>query len=237
MKTLRIAAAAGALVALAAVGLYAMRNRPAPAVDFADALTGPASPQLTIPFDSFALTPNGLLRARSVTARGFGNDRLFVKTVSGRYLSRDFVFEVDLTIPADTQDLAFVGFGRGDANPSFNSEPGGAFLFRIHNLPGQNKVDVAASLPPAAARQTGAGPQVHARLEELGHYIAGTRTTFRIERAGNNVTLSMSGASVTSRTFELSQFPGLFDEDEAYLFFGNSAEGTIFSNVRVRPRG
>jgi hypothetical protein len=237
VKALRIALPAGILVALAAIGLYAMRDRPAPAVDFFDPLTGPSSPQLTIPFDSFALTPNGLLRARAVTARGFGNDRPSARTVSADYLSRDFVFEIDVMVPMDTHDLAYVGFGRGDANPSFNHEPAGAFLFRIHSMPGQNRVDVAASRPSGSPRQTEAGPDVYARIEELGRYIAGSKTTFRIERAGNNVTLSMPATPDTSRTFELTEFPGLFREDEAYLFFGNSAEGTIFSNVRVRPRG
>lgn len=237
MKAVRIAIPAAILIALGVIGLYAMRTRSAPPVDFTDALTGPASPQFAIPFDSFAFTPDGLLRARSVTARDFGNDRHSVKTVSNRYRSRDFVFEVDVMIPQDTHDLAYVGFGLGDANPAFNNEPAGAFLFRIHNLPGQNRVDVAVSRPPTAARQTDAGPQVYVRIEELGRYTAATKTTFRIERAGNNVTLSMPAAAGAGRTFELSQFPGLFDEDEAFLFFGNSAEGTVFSNVRVRPRG
>ena len=236
MKALRTAVPVVIIAALGAFGLYAMRNRSAPPVDFTDALTGPASPQLTIPFDSFALTPNGLVRARSVTARGFGNDRPTVKTVSGRYLARDFVFEVDVTIPPDTQDLAYVGFGLGDANPAFNNEPAGALLFRIHSLPNQNRIDLAASMPPTAARQTDAGPRVYARIEELGRYMAGRKTTFRIERAGNTVVMSVPATPGASRTLELSQFPGLFAENEAYLFFGNSAEGTIFSNVRVRPR-
>lgn len=237
MKALRIALPAAILIALAAIGLYAMRDRPAPPVDFNDPLTGPASPQLTIPFEWFALTPDGLLRARSVTAREFGNDRHAVKTISGGYLSRDFVFEVDVTIPPSTQDLAYVGFGLGDENPAFNNEPAGAFLFRIHSLPAVNRVDVAASMPPSTRRQSDVGPAVYMRIEEVGRYIAGTKTTFRIEKAGSTVVMSMPGTPGASRSLELSQFPGLFGEDEAYLFFGNSAEGTLFSNVRVRPRG
>lgn len=237
MKALRIALPAGILIGLAVIGLYAMRDRPAPAVDFSDPLTGPVSPHLAIPFDSFALTPEGLLRTRAATSRQFGNDRPSVKTLSSRYLSRDFVFEIDVMVPTDTQDLAYVGFGLGAPNPAFNDEPAGAFLFRIHSMPGQDRVDVAASLRPGQPRQTEAGPSVYARLEELGRYTAGTKTTFRIERAGSNVTLSMDGAAGGSRTFDTSQFPELFGEDEAYLFFGNSAEGTIFSNMRVRPRG
>lgn len=205
-------------------------------IDFADDLRGPVSPNLTIPFGAYALTPEGLLRSKAVTGSSFGNDRIVVKTVSGGYGSRDFVFEIDVTIPAKTEDLAYVGFGLGDPNPAYNSEPAGAFQFRIHNLPGLNRVDASASLPPTD-RPAEAGPGVHAELKAIGIYQPGSTTTFRIERGGNRVTLSMPGREGASHVFDGSLQPTLFGEGEGFLFFGNSSEGTVFSNVRVRPRG
>ena len=75
------------------------------------------------------------------------------------------------------------------------------------------------------------------RHEVIGVYVPDEATTFRIERAGSQVTLSMPAAEGASLTFELESVPAVVDRDRAYLFFGNSAVGTIFSNVRVRPRG
>lgn len=225
------------LLAAGAFALYAMRPDAAlPPIDFTDDLKGPASPHLTIPFEAYSLTPEGLRRSKAATGRTFGNDRVMVRTKSSEYLTRDFVLEVDLTIPRDTEDLAYVGFGLGDPNPAYNAEPAGAFQFRIHSLPGMNRVDASASLP-SSNLPAGAGPKIHASLVPIGSYIAGTTTTFRIERAGNRVTLSMLGNETASHTFDMSLLPALFGEGEGYLFFGNSAEGTIFSNVRVRPRG
>jgi hypothetical protein len=229
---------AGALVLVAGtIALYSMRPGPeASAVDFTDDLKGPAAPRLDIPFDAYALTPDGLLRAKSVTGRDFGNDRPMVRSVSGAYASRDFVFEVDVRIPAEIQDLAYVGFGRGDPNPAYYNEPASAYLFRIHNGVGANAINAAASRP-ATARQTEAGPVVYAAFQTIATYVSGSTTTFRIERHGNRVTLSLPAAPDASHTFDMSLLPGLFGEGEGFLFLGNSTEGTVFSNLRVRPRG
>lgn len=218
------------LLALVAIGIYSARPEPAPPVDFSDDLTGPASPHLTIPFDAYALTPKGLLRTDSVT----DPDRPMVKTVSGAYLSRDFIFEIDVTIPRTTHDIAFVGVGLGEPNPAYHMEPAGAFMFRIHNIRGVDTVYAAAALPPSPPSATG---PLHARQEMIGTYVPDETTTFRIQRADNRVTLSMPATEGASHTFELESFPAVVDRNRAYLFFGNSAVGTIFSNVRVRPRG
>jgi hypothetical protein len=234
---LRISALVLVVAAVIGLSVYGTRRTHiAPPVDFVDDLTGPATPALVIPFNAYALTPEGLIRTQAATGRIFGNHRPMVKTASGEYLSRDFVFEVDVTIPAETQDLAYVGFGRGDPNPAYNDEPAGAFLFRIHNLPGLNRVDAAASLP-SSERPTEAGAKVHAALTAIGQYVPASRTTFRIERAGSKVTLSMPATPGASHTFDMTALPHMFGAADGYLFFGNSAEGTIFSNVRVRPRG
>lgn len=212
------------------------RSERAPAVDFTDSLTGPASPNLVIPFEAYTLTPEGLRRSRSDPDAGSGRERPMVKTRSGEYLSREFVFEIDVTIPAGTEDIAFVGFGLGEPNPTYYMEPAGAFMFRIHGLRDADGVDVAAALPPRPQRAGGGSP-VHARLQNIGTYPSGATTTFRIEHVDNQVTLSMPGQTGAAHTFELSSFPDLFGRGEAYLFFGNSTEGAVFSSVRVRPRG
>lgn len=229
----------GALLLVAALGgiaAYALRPTPAQPIDFVDDLKGPASPHLVIPFDSYSLTPHGLLRSKALTGLAFGSDRVMVRTASGAYLDRDFIFEIDVMIPDGTQDLAYVGFGRGKANPAYENEPAGAFQFRIHNLPDVDRVDAAASLPPRG-RPARPGGRVHAELVQIGRYVGGSTATFRIERAGRHVTLSIPSALGASHTFDLATHPDLFDRDEAYLFFGNTTEGTVFSNVRVRPRG
>jgi hypothetical protein len=226
--TLRWVSAGLALVTLAGLALYWPRSVE-PAADFSDALTGPASPTLAIPFQAYALTPEGLLRSESASNRTHGKDRPMVKTLSGGYLLRDFIFEVDVMIPSDTQDIAYVGFGRGEPNPDYSMEPSAAFLFRIHGLSGVYDVHAAA----AAAAGRGIP---HLRLEHIGKYEPGRRTTFRIEHAGNRVTLSMPGTPGASHTFEMASYPGLFDDRSGFLFFGNSSEGAVFSQVRVLPR-
>lgn len=235
---LRIGVAALVLVAVAGIGVSSMRPAPVPAIDFSDTLRGPASPNLSIPFQAYALTPEGLLRAESASGRLSGLDRPMVKTRSGAYLARDFVFEVDVMIPPGAEDIAFVGFGLGDPNPGLANEPAGAFLFRIHSLPNMNVVHAAAAPPPGGRHSETVSPaDVLLRVDVIGRYETGSRTTFRIERAAGIVTLSMPGKSGSQFAFELPSYPALIDGGTGFLFFGNTAEGTIFSNVRVRPRG
>ncbi|HEX6324153.1 MAG TPA: hypothetical protein VFZ36_10545 [Vicinamibacterales bacterium] len=236
MKTLWWGVVGTALFAFAGVAASCARQAPAPPVDFTDSLTGPASPHLAIPFHAYALTPEGLLRSHADPAGNSGHDRPLVRTRSGDYLSRDFIFEIDVMMPPGTEDIAFVGFGLGEPNPAFYMEPAGAFMFRIHGLSDADGVDVAAALPPRPQRAGGGSP-VHARLQKIGTYPSGAKTTFRIEHGDNRVTLSMPGQAGAAHTFELSSFPDLFGRGEAYLFFGNSTEGAVFSSVRVRPRG
>jgi hypothetical protein len=231
--TLRWVGGGLALAAVVGLAFYWPRSVAA-APDFSDALTGPASPNLAIPFQAYALTPEGLLRSESATNRTHGKDRPMVKTLSGAYLRRDFIFEVDVMIPADTQDIAYVGFGRGEPNPDYSMEPSGAFLFRIHGLSGVGDVHAAAAA--AAGRGTNPTRLPHLRLEAIGKCEPGRRTTFRIEHAGTRVTLSMPGTPGASHTFEIASYPELFDDRSGFLFFGNSSEGTVFSQVRVGPR-
>lgn len=196
-------------------------------------MTGPVSPALLVRFEKYGLTPEGLLRTDSTSGTANGLDRPIVKTRSGGYLSRDFVFETGVQIPPDHGDIAYVGFGAAQSNPLIDNEPTSAFLLRIHNLPSMPhyNIDAAVAVPNAS------GTIFHNNyvyLEKIGDYRPGQLMRFRIERAGDRVTLSAIDVPGASRSFSLKKYPGLFDDSDAHLFVSNSAEGTIFSNMSVR---
>lgn len=203
-----------------------------PAIDFVDELKGPDSPALVIPFYKFALTPTGLVRTNSGSGTKNGVDRPIAKTASGKYLSRDFVFEVDVIIPASHGELAYVGFGAALPNHALDNEPTSAFLFRIHNLPDipLYRVDAAVAVPSGGAGFRG----FYRSLDSLGDYTPGRPMRFRIERRGVALTLSIPNLAGHSRTFHLPEFADVFDSSNAYLFLSNSSEGTTFSNLSVK---
>jgi hypothetical protein len=216
---------AGAALVAAAV-LYVGADRPAP-IDFVDALTGPET-TLDIPFDRFHLSPEGLVRSMSLSASG--DDRPLVRTLSSGYLTRDFVFEVEIAIPADASDLAFVGFGSVASAPPYN-EPCDAWVFRVHHLPETHKVQFGGcQLVPSK------GGASHVVLETLGEFPASGTLTVQLERAGEQLTARLPGDPGTARTFRMSEFPAVLTHGVGYLFFGNSSVGTSFRNVKVRTR-
>jgi hypothetical protein len=201
-------------------------------IDFVDPLTGPVSPALAIPFDKYALTSAGLLRTHSESGTENGIERPVVRTVSGRYLSRDFVFEIDVTIPETHGDIAYVGFGAGDNNPRLDNEPSHAFVFRIHNLPSMPfyGIDLAVADPNGGTGYRGA----YRDFRRIGLYASGKTMRFRIAHQADKLTLSVPSLPGAQATYDLSQYTGLFDGDHAYLFFSNSSMGTTFQNLSVR---
>jgi hypothetical protein len=202
------------------------------ASDFADPLTGPVSPALVIPFDKYALTPNGLIRTNSESGTENGIERPVVRTTSGGYLSRDFVFEVDVTIPESHGDIAYVGFGAGETNGSLDNEPSRAFLFRIHNLPRMPfyGIDLTVADPNGGVGFRGA----YREFQRIGEYTPGKTMRFRIAYQDGKVTLSVPALPGAHATFEFAKFRDLFDEASAYLFLANSSEGTTFQNASLR---
>ena len=202
------------------------------AVDFADPLTGPVSPWLVIPFEKYALTPQGLLRTTADSGTENGIDRPIVRTVSGRYLDRDFVFEIDVTIPPDHGELAYVGFGSAQNDVSYENEPTHAFLFRIHNLPQipMYSIDVAIADPNAGKGFRGKYREFH----RAGEYASGKTMRFQIIHRGDTVTLAVPAIPAAKVTYSPEQYRQLFDRSNAYLFFTNSSQGTTFSNVSLR---
>ncbi len=218
------------IVVAGAAAVYTLRPADAPAVDFSDNLTGPTSPHFDIPFDKFTLTPDGLLRAHSASGRANGNDRPVVRTRSDQYLSRDFVFEVDVTIPSDVEEIVFVGFGEGVSTAPYN-EPGGAFGFRIHAMPTNREVRLAAMTSPPR------GATLAYPFEEVIGTVPPEGTlTLRIERSGDHVIGSLPGQAGSERTIRMSGYPSVLRNGRGFLYLSNTAEGTVFSNVKVRPR-
>lgn len=201
------------------------------AIDFVDALTGPDSRAFRIPFDQYALSPAGLVRTSAASGTQNGIDRPVIRTVSGKYLSRDFVFEVDVTIPASHGDIAWVGFGHGINSRLVDNEPTSAFVFRIHNLPDVSfhGIDVAVGVPSGGKEFRGA----FASLDRVAVYTPDRPMRFQIEHRRDVVTMTIPGLHV-SRAFKFADFPQLFDSSHAYLFLANSSEGTTFQNASLR---
>lgn len=222
----------GLALALLTLPAAACANDDVQPIDFTDTLTGPVSPAFTIPFEKYALSANGLLRTHSESGTENGIERPVVRTTSGGYRSRDFVFEVDVTIPKDHGDIAYVGFGSGESNPGLDNEPSHAFVFRIHNLPRMPfyGIDLAAADPQGGVGLRGA----YRKFERLGEYTPGRTMRFQITHQAGKVTLAIPAQPKARVEFEASQFADLFDPSTAYLFLSNSSEGTTFTNASLR---
>lgn len=216
--------------AIATVLAVSACTRGAAPVDFSDPLTGPVSPAFTIPFDKYALTPAGLERTASASGTENGIDRPIIKTVSGDYLLRDFVFEVDVRIPADHGDIVFVGLGSPRTDPTANREPTNVALFRIHNLPTVPFFGIDIAVADTNARKLEGRFREFARV---ANYKSGESMRFRIAHQVGNLTLSVPAISDAHRTFKTDDLRDLFGQD-AFLFLANSSQGTTFRNASLR---
>ncbi len=218
------------IVLVGTAAVYSLQPGEAPAVDFVDPLTGPTSEHFDIPFDKYTLTPEGLLRHYAESGRINGNDRPVVRTRSDRYLARDFVFEVDVAFAADGEDIAFVGMGDATTTAPFN-EPGGAFGFRIHYLPNNREVRLAAmTLPPTGMSVTYPVEHILGTIPESG------AITLRLERSGDQMIGSLPGQDGSERTIQISDYSSILRSGRGFLYLSNTAEGTVFSNIKVRAR-
>lgn len=185
------------------LGLLLTATAPAIADDtyFTDPLTGPSSPHLgTIDGDytyqPLGLSP-GLARTTSDMTNEHGSfpiDRPMVKTLSGGFLNTAFVAELTVKTSVGGNDLIYIGFGQGVANPGYFDEPTNSIYFRIHS--GATHVVQAAYHSGTATPSW--GPH---NLADIGTYTP-AGTTFRIEKCGDDVTLSIVGGG--SKTWHVS---------------------------------
>lgn len=229
MSTRTILLVLGIVAAGSAVA-YSLQPAAAPAVDFVDRLTGPTSEHFDIPFDKYTLTPEGLLRHFAESGRINGTDRPVIRTRSDQYLARDFVFEVDVAFAADGEDIAFVGMGDTTMTAPFN-EPGGAFGFRIHFLPTNREVRLAAmTLPQEGMPITYPFEQVIGSVPENG------AITLRLERSGDQMIGLLSGQDGSGQTVRISDHRPVLRSGRGFLYLANTAEGTVFGNIKVRAR-
>jgi hypothetical protein len=147
---------------------------------------------------------------------------------SSGFLGTDFVAELTVTRTVTdvgaVRDLMYFGFGDGTANPNYYNEPTNAFVFRIHSS--------AGSFPVHATVNSGFAGNHFVHLNAIGSYNP-AGTTFRIEKSGDDVTLSIVGVPGASQTYSVTDLGGVLDGSNGYIFFGNSVLGTTFSNLVV----
>lgn len=214
-------AVATALVCLAGISGAAFAGP----LSFSDTLRAgdPTSGYLSVPVGQYTYTSSGLERTGSSSGSGNGVDRPMVRTTSGGFLNENFVAQITVTTTSSNQDIIFFGLGQALTNAAYNNEPTNNPLFRIHNLPGYQGVQVDV--------ENGSVPYPYTFLSgDVGTYNpAGTK--FGISRIGDSLTFSVSGQAV--ETLSLSQYASYLDLTNAYLFFGNSANGTTFSDFSV----
>jgi hypothetical protein len=189
-------------------------------VFFTDALTGPTSPNLVIS-PSYSYTADGLMRT---TSNGQYTDRPQSFTVSGAYLAAGN-FTAQITVNLPNKDIVFFGLGQGTADPSYVGEPSNAFEFRIHNWDGY--YGMQAAVEPTGGR--------FLANHDIGPYQGGPVTVV-IKRHNDDITLSVPSLG-TSQTYSLSQYQAALglNNSNTYLYFGNTFDGTVFSNFSVQP--
>ncbi len=213
------------ITAIAAVPALASDDK-----NFTDQLKGPSSPHLGSINGDYGYTTAGLARISSDAGYvGFSsNDRPMVKTLSGEFLNTDFVAELTVTRTVSdvgsNQDLIYFGFGEGSSNPSYHNEPTNGIYFRIHAASGNHEVHAAYHSGTSTPSWNSSN------IITIGQF-APTGTTFRIEKSGDNVTLSIVGGG--SKTYSVTALGGVLNGSNAHIFFGNSALGTVFSDLSV----
>jgi hypothetical protein len=219
------------VVAVLVSGLAMPAQVRAQSTFFSDTLTGPASPDLNVPFDKYSYTASGLQRTSWTGSPPLERpdlDRPMVKTLSGGYLNEP-QFTADLRVSVQPDDVAFFGLGRGDPDPGYFNEPSNGFVLRIHNCCG-GLTDVHAAAVTTSANNFG---NHYLDLHSIGNYTP-PAVVFRIARNGDAVTLSIP-ATGQSWTYSLSQYAAAMrlNASNTHLFFGNTTHPTTFSDLSV----
>ncbi len=151
-------------------------------------------------------------------------DRVYIRTKSGDFLNKDFIFEVVFEGPQD-HDTAF--FGLGEARPGRESgEPVGSVNLRIHG-PGKRK---------GAVTLTKAGPFAG---KTMGYIPRPGTHRARIHKKGPTVTFSIdvnddgpSSNDFSKKIPDIKAFATFLNDNNFHLFFGSGAKVT-YKEVRL----
>ena len=174
-------------------------------------LTGRSLPTILDRGVSYARTRDGITRI----------GRNYIRTRDGRFLTKDFVYEVRFTLRKD-EGIAFIGMGEGRGTGG-NREPGNSVHLRIHSV-GRfgGDVGIASQGNPNA---------------RFGKFTAPGTHRVRIVKQGVSVTFTLDvdddGPSDDdmTRTFpDIRKVAPFLHGKNAFLFFGG--DGT-FSEVRL----
>jgi len=152
------------------------------------------------------------------------NNRPMNETDAGaEFINRDFIASVEITRLSGGTDLIWFGFGDGSTESTFN-EPDNAVQFRIHagDLVGA-RIDLVTTVNGLWTSE-GFG---------AGGVYNGATTELVIERTGDDVTISIPSLGTSKSHSLFVDMQGVLTPENSRLFFGNTSEGTIFSNFRV----
>ena len=171
------------------------------------------------------------------------SDRAYVSTVSGDWTTSDFVFEITLNSPFDSNSILFVGLGPGTLNSNYQNEPDNALYLRIHSPDfvggtGDNRgrVDVASltGISPATLLgndfgRLGTTPGVHRiRLTKSGNTL-----TFAIDKNYTG-TFSPDMSYIVANIFTTAPF---ITGTNSRLFFGGARTSATWDDLSITTLG
>ena len=169
----------------------------------------------------------GLRRTFSSSGIHNGTDRVMNTTqLAAPFIDRDFVVDLDIRRPdiSSGGDIIFFGLGDGSVDSIYNNEPTNSIHFRIHTETLATWVDATARI----------GNVFHAFQRIADDWDEVTGATFRMKRSDDLVTLSIPSIPGASHTISIAATLGSsLTAANTLIFFGNTSEGTVFSNFNL----
>ena len=154
-------------------------------------------------------------------------DRPMNRTTASNFNEIDFVAEMEISTTTPGFDIIFFGLGGAISDGAPHYEPTNSIGFRIHTDNNGN---------PSAVHATGRSPLAPwpywINLTGIAANWDITGTVFRIEKIGDDVTLSIPSMGV-SHTLQISALFGVLDSSSSFIYFGNGSEGSTFKNFTV----
>lgn len=191
--------------------------------------------------DAFAVRQGQVRRAAHVGE--YTEDRHYVTSALGDYLSHDWTYEITVRSPNDgPPDILFIGIGSGQPDPTNFNEPANSLLFRIHQGWIDGRVDVAAH--PLGPTFTYFAEAIGALRGEEGEQF--NRFTVRITKVGNAMRFSIcenpsqgeAAWSICEREIRhdienVAEVAPFLAGGESYLFFGNGSGSYSYERAAV----